>query len=137
MIKLEMNHNQFAVIQEEIYSGITDRMCGNEKGHEDIYRKDFFSRVLPTVKIELSKEDYHNVFIYTMLLSEEDFITLYNEIMWSQYEGFGTILFDFYRNHVRELCRYLIKIKEEYNLKSTLDGFENLTWYMDDIGEEI
>lgn len=92
MIKLEMNHNLFYVIQEEIYEALfCDVMCGNAVGSEPIYREDFFGRVLPKINITLDEEDGHNFFKYTILISEEDFIILYNQIIWSQYEGFGAI----------------------------------------------
>lgn len=133
MIKLEMNHSLFFVIQEEIYEALfCNTMCGNEIGSEPIYRKDFFGRILPKITITLDEEDGHNVFKYTTLLSEEDFITLYNEIIWDEHEGFGAIKYDWYRRDVKKLCSYLIEVKNEYNLKSTLDDFKNLLWFMEE-----
>jgi hypothetical protein len=137
MIKLKMNHLMFDVIQEDIYSEMSSEMCGGEKGSPRILKKDFFGRMLSTVKITLGEYDYHNVLIYEIELSEEDFLILYNATIWAEYEGFGAIKYDYYKKQVQELCRYLIKVKEEHNLVSTLDDFENLLWFLESDNSEF
>lgn len=137
MITLKMNNELFEVITEDINSLYSDVMCGNAKGEPEIYRKDFFGRVLPTIKITLEMDGaYPLILKYTMKLSDEDFITLYNEIIWGAYESYGAIKYDWFRVNTKELCTYLIKIKEENNLKSTLDDVENLLWFMDEEEED-
>lgn len=134
MINLEMTNELFEIITEDINSCWTDEMCGNSKEDSEIYRKDFFERVLPTVKITLEKDKdgmYLAMFKYSMNLSERDFITLYNEIIWGTHEGYGAIRYDWFRERTIELCKYLIDVKKKYKLVSTLDDIKNLLYYME------
>lgn len=132
MIKLKMNHLMFDVIEEEVYAGLGNVMCGNEKGSPRISKQDFFSKFLKNINITFGECSGHDVFEYTTVVSEEDFIILYNQIIWSQYETFGCIKYNFFKQHVIELCEYLIKVKNEHNIKSTLDDFKNLLWFMEE-----
>ncbi|MBZ9616773.1 hypothetical protein [Clostridium estertheticum] len=130
-IKLEINDKLFETITKSISSSCSITMCGNGEGEAPIYRKDFYKKILPNVKLSLEKEDYAG-FKYTMILSEEDFITLYNEIIWDGHESYGAIKCAWLSECARELCKYLIKIKNENGLRSTLDNFENLLLFLNE-----
>ncbi|WP_102400484.1 hypothetical protein [Haloimpatiens massiliensis] len=124
MIKIELDFQMIQVLQEEILSLITEDLP------KKIKKKDYLNRILNDVEIiytedkEYDIESYFGNFIYKLDISNEDFIILYDYILWSKYECYSSIKYNYYKKNFKKLYSYLKKIKEENNLKSKYDNDE-------------